>query len=579
METVNEIVAQLEQIKLVPVVVLEDATDADKIAKALIDGGVPCAEVTFRTAAAKEVIQKMHKAFPQMLVGAGTVLDQKQAADAVEAGAKFIVSPGLNEHVVSYCLEHKIPVVPGIATPSEAEKAISMGLSFVKFFPAEAAGGLKMLKSLSGPYPNLRFMPTGGITPKNIKEYLSFSKIFACGGSFMITDEIIKEKAYEKITQICKDTLEKLNSSNEKNEQSREENLDARAKKIDTRLICDKTKKVVTLGEIMLRLQPFGYKRFVQAEAFESVFGGSEANIALSLSNMDVETKFVTKLPEHAIADNCIHYLKEYGVDTKSIIRGGERMGIYFIEKGAAQRPSKVIYDRENSAMALAKKDEFDWDAIFSDAKWFHFSGISAGLSKTSFEICKEACKQASKRGIFISCDFNYRKKMWTLKEAGEALKQLLPYINAFWGITSREYLKEAFDLEIKEEDFHKDTPEKEKIARTIVDAFGLSFTAITERKSDSASDNTFQGMLYCKNKAYYSREYQIHIVDRVGAGDSFAAGLIFGFINQMTMEDTIEFAAAAACLKHSIDGDCNLVNAEEVSLLALGEASGRVDR
>jgi len=574
MDTTKAIVEKLEKIRLVPVVVLENAMDAVPVAKALCEGGVPCAEVTFRTKAAKEVILNMTEAFPDMLVGAGTILNVDQAKEAVKAGAKFIVSPGLNETVVTYCLEHAIPMIPGIATPSEVEQALSLGLDYVKFFPAEAAGGLKMLKSLSGPYPQLRFMPTGGITQQNIKSYLDFSKIFACGGSFMLTNEILEQKDFKKITEICQNTLNALDGKN-----NADEIINLQKKETPIPAKWDKTKKVVTIGEIMMRLQPFGYKRFIQADAYESVYGGSEANIALSLANMNIPAKFVTKLPTHAIADNCINHLKEYGVDTSNIVRGGERMGIYFIEKGAAQRPSKVIYDRGNSAMALATADEFDWEAIFEDAGWFHFSGITAALSKDSFEICHRACIEARKRGIFISCDFNYRKKFWSLKEAGTAMKKLCPYIDAFWGITSREYLKEVFDLEIDDLKFQKNESEQEKVAKTLVDAYHFSWTVITNRKTTSASDNTFSGTLFAGGKTYSSKEYQIHMVDRVGTGDSFAAGLIYGYLNAMKPQEIIEFAAAAACLKHSIEGDCNLVNADEVLLLAGGDATGRVQR
>lgn len=565
-------VEELRKIGMVPVIVLDSAEDAAPVADALCKGGIPCAEVTFRTAAAAEVISEMTKSHPEMLVGAGTVLTREQVDRALEAGAKFIVSPGLNPEVVTYCQEKDVPVIPGIATPSEMEQAIGLGLSAVKFFPAEAAGGLKMIKAMSGPYTNMKFMPTGGITMKNMMEYLNTSCIFACGGSFVVTKEMVKEKRFDKIEAIAREVSDMIHNTQP------EEKKEQRAH-IMPEMFADKGKKVVTLGEIMLRLQPELNKRFLQAEDYQVVYGGSEANIAVSLANFGLESRYVTKLPDNDIAQAGINYLRSYGVDTSRIVRGGNRMGIYFIEKGASQRPSKVVYDRQGSSMAEASPEDFDWDKVFKDAMWFHFSGISVSISEKAAQVCKVACREAHKRGIFVSCDANYRKNLGTLEHFGEKIRAMSKDIDAFWGVTTRDYLDKMLGIKVDDSKFSPDTPEEEKVAATLTEELELEFTVITKRNTHSASDNDFSAMLYQNGHAYRSNTYSMHIVDRVGGGDAFAAGLIYAQIMGYKPEQVIEFAAAAACLKHSIEGDSNLVTASEVEQLALGDGSGAVQR
>lgn len=589
-QSTEQIVEELEQIQVVPVIVLESAEDAVPVADALCKGGIPCAEVTFRTQAAAKVIRQMTQAHPEMLVGAGTVLTIEQVDEAVEAGAKFIVSPGLNPEIVTYCKEKQIPMMPGVVTPSEVEQAMSLGLRAVKFFPAEAAGGLKMLKSMTSPYGAMRFMPTGGITMDNMCEYLECSFIFCCGGSFLVTKDMVEKKEYHRIEETAHKVMELLGKEEGSEVKTNITiHLDREAdpiKKVHSKMFPEifgadthKAKKVVTLGEIMLRLEPDACRRFVQAEEYQVVYGGSEANVAVSLANFGIPSTFVTKLPDNDIAQAGINYLRAYGVDTSHIVRGGNRMGIYFIEKGASQRPSKVVYDRAGSSMSEAVEEDFDWDEIFKDAMWFHFSGITVSLSEQAAVLCEAACREAKKRGIYISCDANYRKNLGSLEQFGSTMKKLSPYLDAFWGVTSREYLRSMFGIEIRDEQFSSDTPEEEKVAATLSEAFDLDLTVITKRNTRSASDNDFSAMLYQNKRAYRSQKYSMHIVDRVGGGDAFAAGLIYSQIKGYEPKDAIEFAAAAACLKHSIEGDSNLVTATEVEQLALGNASGAVQR
>ena len=340
--------------------------------------------------------------------------------------------------------------------------------------------------------------------------------------------------------------------------------------------------KVVTFGELMLRLAPEGYLRFVQSSKFEATFGGAEANVAVSLANYNQDVSFVSKLPNNEIGQMAINSLRQYGVNTSYVVRGGNRVGIYYCEKGASQRPSKVIYDRANSSIALASKEDFDWNEIFKDSDWFHFTGITPALSKEVAEITLEACKVAKKKGITISCDLNFRKKLWSNKEANETMSQLCEYIDIC--IANEEDAKDVFGIEAKDTDINSGKLNKEgyvSVAEQLSQRFNFKYVAITLRESISANDNNWSAMLYNgkERKAYFSKKYAIHIVDRVGGGDSFGAGLIYALRNNYKEQDAIEFATAASCLKHSIEGDYNLVSLEEVKALANGDASGRVKR
>lgn len=340
--------------------------------------------------------------------------------------------------------------------------------------------------------------------------------------------------------------------------------------------------KVVTFGELMLRLAPKGYLRFVQSNEFEATFGGAEANVAVSLTNFNQEVKFVTRLPDNEIGQMAINSLRQFGVDTSEVIKGGERVGIYYCEKGASQRPSKVIYDRANSSIATASLSDFNWDKIFKDVDWFHFTGITPALSKEVREITLEACKIAKEKGITISCDLNFRKKLWSNKEANETMSKLCKYVDIC--IANEEDAKDVFAIEAKDTDINTGKLNKEgyiSVAEQLSQRFNFKYVAITLRESISANDNNWSAMLYNskEGKAYFSKKYAIHIVDRVGGGDSFGAGLIYALRNSYKDQDVIEFAVAASCLKHSIEGDYNLVSLEEVKALANGDASGRVKR
>ena len=339
-------------------------------------------------------------------------------------------------------------------------------------------------------------------------------------------------------------------------------------------------KKVITFGELMLRLAPENYLRFVQSEKYEVTFGGAEANVAVSLANYGIDVAFVSKLPTHEIGQSAINSLRKFGVDTSKIVRGGDRVGIYYCEKGASQRPSKVIYDRAYSSIAMAKKEDFDWDKIFDEAEWFHFTGITPALSDELAEICEIACKVAKEKNITISCDLNFRKKLWSKEKAGNVMAKLCAYVD--YCIANEEDAKDVFGIEADNTDIYSGKLDRDgyiSVAKELTDRFNFKGVAITLRESKSANDNDWSGMLYTDGQAYFSKKYAVHIVDRVGGGDSFGGGLIYSLLNGYNAQKTIEFAVAASALKHTVEGDYNRVSVSEVEKLAGGDGSGRVQR
>ncbi|HHX26437.1 MAG TPA: sugar kinase [Firmicutes bacterium] len=338
--------------------------------------------------------------------------------------------------------------------------------------------------------------------------------------------------------------------------------------------------KVVTFGEIMLRLSPPGYHRFVQATSFDAVYGGGEANVAVSLANYGLDAYFVTKVPGHEIGQCAVNALRNLGVHTDYIKRGGDRLGIYYCEAGASQRPSKVIYDRARSSISEVQPGEFDWPAIFEGVDWFHFTGITPALSDSAAQVTLEAAQAAKRQGVKVSVDLNYRKKLWSPEKANRVMSGLMEYVDV--AIGNEEDAEKVFGIRARGSDVVKGELSEEsyyEVARELVNRFGFEKVAITLRESLSASDNNWSGMLYDGHDFYTSRKYTVHIVDRVGGGDSFGGGLIYSLVTGKAPQDAVEFAAAASCLKHSIHGDFNLVNASEVETLAGGDASGRVQR
>jgi 2-dehydro-3-deoxygluconokinase len=338
--------------------------------------------------------------------------------------------------------------------------------------------------------------------------------------------------------------------------------------------------KIITFGELMLRLAPEGYYRFVQAAVYGATYGGGEANVAVSLADFGMDAAFVSKLPAHEIGQAGVNKLRERGVDTSFLLRGGKRVGIYFLEKGASQRPSTVIYDRAGSAIAEALPEEFDWERIFADASWFHFTGITPALSDNAAAACLEALKAARAKGLRVSCDLNYRKKLWSKEKAGRVMAALMPFVDTC--IANEEDAADVFGIKAPDSDVSAGKINREgyqSVASALAGRFGFKRVAITLRESISANDNKWAAMLYDGGDFYFSKRYALHLVDRVGGGDSFGAGLIYGTLQGYSAQETLEFATAASCLKHAIEGDFNCVTVDEVKRLAHGDASGRVQR
>lgn len=340
--------------------------------------------------------------------------------------------------------------------------------------------------------------------------------------------------------------------------------------------------RIVTFGEIMMRLNPEGYLRFVQAENFEASYAGGEANVAVSLANFGLDASFVTKLPVNPLGECARNAVRHFGVDTKDIVWGGPRLGIYFVEKGASQRASKVVYDRAGSSIATAVRSDFDWEKIFCGAAWFHFTGITPALGGEMPEVCLDALKYCRAHGITVSCDLNYRGKLWSKQKAGEVMAQLVPYVDVL--IANEADAADVFGIVGKGSDVESGKLNKEgyvSVAEQLVERFGVKKVAVTLRTSLSAFDNLWAGMLYdaASKQACFSTEYKVHIVDRVGGGDSFGGGLIYSLISGKDTQSAIDFAVAASCLKHSIEHDFNLVTVQEVEALAAGNGTGRVQR
>lgn len=340
-------------------------------------------------------------------------------------------------------------------------------------------------------------------------------------------------------------------------------------------------KKVVGFGDMMISFAPPGYLRFIQAESMELNYTGAEANVLVSLSMFGMPTDFVTKLPKNPIADSAIASLRKFGVGTTKVVYGGDRMGVIYTEKGAAQRPSKVVYDRKYTAICTAMREDFNWDEIFGDdTAWFHFTGITPALSDNTAAICEDACRAAKAKGITISCDLNYRKNLWTEEKAKSVMEKLVPFVDIV--IANEEDADKVLGIKAAHTDVMTGKLNREgyiDVAKQICEKYGAKKVGVTLRKSISASDNEWSAMLFDGNNAYFSKEYKIHIVNRVGGGDSFTGALIYSLMNDYDAQSAIEFAAAASCLKHSIEKDFNLITVDEVKNLAGGDGSGRVQR
>lgn len=340
------------------------------------------------------------------------------------------------------------------------------------------------------------------------------------------------------------------------------------------------SKKVVTLGEIMLRLSTPDFKRFVQADTFDITYGGGEANVSAALCNYGLQGVFVTKVPNNPIGQSAINHLRRYGVDTSFIARGGDRLGIYFLETGASMRASQVVYDRAGASIAEAEINEFDFDKIFEGADWFHTTGITPALSDKAAALTEAALKAAKAKGLTTSIDLNYRKKLWSKEKAREVMTKLCQYVDVCIG--NEEDAETTLGFKAAKSDVTKgelNLDGYKDVFKQMKDKFGFKFIASSLRESYSASDNGWSALVYDGSDFYHTKKYNVRIVDRVGSGDSFASGLIYGLVTGMPMPDAAEFGVAASALKHTIPGDLNHATLNEVKDLMKGDGSGRVQR
>lgn len=336
----------------------------------------------------------------------------------------------------------------------------------------------------------------------------------------------------------------------------------------------------VGFGELLARLAPSGYLRFPQADSFTVNYTGAEGNMAVALAYMGLPARLVTKLPDHEIGRCAMRKMAAYGVDTSHIAWGGERLGLYYLERGASQRPSKIIYDRAGSSIATADPSEFHWDAIFADAGWFHFTGITAGLSESAAECCRQACQAARRHKVPVSCDLNYRKYLWTPEQAQRVMRPMMEYVDVLFA--NEEDSEKVLGIHADGADVDSgslSTDSYSSLSKRLIDTFGFQKVAITLRESISASVNNWSGILCNGSHVLRSKKYTIQLVDRVGGGDSFASGLIYGLLSGMDDQQALEYAVAASCLKQTIEFDFNLSSVEEITALMNGNGSGRVVR
>lgn len=540
-------------------------------------------EVAFRSEFALDGIKAIINKYPEALILAGTVMTKEYAESAIKAGVAGIVSADFIPEVVETCVKHDVMSAPGglsdvgkqLAYKAKAydcsleELRINRPYQWIyKLFPTFVgeSSNMEMVKIWQGPFKDLTVVYSGGIALEQVSKIVKYDpEAIICGSSLV--------KNVNDIDKFKEDILEwkeKLNPVPEV--------------KASTPLKQDQTveggKKIVTFGEIMLRLSPRDNQRFVQANSFEINYGGAEANVAVALANYGFSSNFVTALPNNEIGQAAINSLRKYGVDTRIILRQGNRIGIYYLEHGASQRPSNVIYDRAGSSISEIQPGELDWEKIFRDASWFHWSGITPALSDNAAKVTLEALKAAKKTGLTVSVDLNYRKKLWNKEKASSVMNELMEYVNICIG--NEEDAEMIFGIKAESTDLESESLNKEaykKVAKKLYEKFRLRKVAITIRESTNASDNDWSAVQYNGKDFFISKTYSIHIVDRIGGGDSFSAGLIYGLISGMSDKDSLEFGVAASCLKQTIHGDFNLTSVNEIEQLVNSKGRGRIQR
>jgi 2-dehydro-3-deoxygluconokinase len=540
-------------------------------------------EIAFRSDYAFEGIKAICDKYPDALVLAGTVMTSKQAEQAIKAGAAGIVSADYIPAVVDLCIKKDVMCVPGglaDAGKQLVQKAEGYGLTLdelrkkcpyqwvYKLFPAFSGklSNLDLSQSWKGPFKDLTVIYTGGITLETIEEALAKDpKGIFCASA--LTKNIGELNKMKEEADKWKALLKKQSYLPEK----------PSPEKLANNIPLN---RVTTFGELMIRLSPPPGVRLRHTRNFELNFGGAEANVAIDLAQFGVDASFVTVLAENDLGDNALSTLRMFGVDTRFILRRGKRMGIYYLEHGFGPRPSNVVYDRAHSAFSEIKPGDLDWAKVLNKARWFHWTGITPALGDSVCACLKQGLELARKKGITVSVDLNYRKNLWKEEKAKEIMTGLMPFVDILIG--NEEDPIRIFGIEVRGTDISSGKLNIEgykELTKKLVKRFNLKKAAISLRQSLSASENFWSACLFDGRKFYQSPRYHLWILDRVGTGDAFAAGLIYGILKGKTDQEALNFAVASACLKHSVQGDFNLASVQEVERFAAGETSGRVQR
>jgi 2-dehydro-3-deoxygluconokinase len=551
---------RLKNIRLVPVVKIEDAEKALPLAQALRDGGLPCMEITFRTECAAKALRCITEAFPDMLVGAGTVLTPEQARQAAEAGAQFIVSPGLNPTVVRWCLEHGIPVIPGCATPSDMETALGFGLNVVKFFPAENEGGLGMIKALSAPYGQIRFMPTGGINEKNLSAYLANPNVLACGGSWMVREELIRSGDFEGIKKLCRRAAELISGAKSSKSSAVSFPMLDQERPLDA----------LGFGELLLRLSAEQGERITAGGRFRKFAGGAEFNVMAGLAQLGLRTGILSRLAANPTGDYIRSEAQGKGVDCRFLQADqarDARTGLYFYEQGGAPRKPTVVYDRKNSSFTGFSAQTVPQE-VFESTRLFYTSGISMACSPHCRKQVESLLRSFKEAGSIVAFDVNYRESLWSEEEAREAIESILPLVDILF--VSEESSRRMF---------HK-TGSLEDILRSYCTQYGISVAATTQRTVHNTHSQTFGSLIYgAKEDAFFTEApYEgIEVIDRIGSGDAFASGVLYGILKCRDLRSAVSFGNAACAAKCTVEGDLPCVNRGELDSMIRNHVPGAV--
>lgn len=574
----KELFKQLQKDRLIALLAPESTEECIRVYKICRDQGVTL-EVAFRSDAAPEGIRAVLSAHPDALILAGTVMTAEQAEQAVSAGAAGIVSADYIPEVVETCVRKNIMCVPG--GMSDAGKQLVLksrlyGCSLddlrlkypfqwvYKLFPAFEEGESRMglAKAWKGPIRGLQIIYTGGISRETLKEAVRQDPDGIFCGSALTRNSDDPARMISEIQSWKAIIGGKTKSKEMYRKPSPEKGT------------------VVTFGEIMARLSSPDGIRIRRASSLDLHFGGAEANVAASLARFGHPSRFVTALPLDDLGDAADDHLRIFGVDTSRVIRKSGRLGLYFLEKGSGSRPSRVIYDRAGSTFSRLSSKEIDWDYVFKDAVWFHWTGITPALGNNVVKALREGLERAKDRGITISADLNFRKKLWTEEQAKETMTNLMPFVDIMIG--NEEDPSKVFGIEAEGTDLKSGHIHEEgyrQLTKKLVDRFGFRKVAVTLRESLSASENNWSACLFNGKEFLLGPKYHVNIVDRVGSGDAFSAGLIYGLLDGKSDPEALAFSVASACLKHSVRGDFNDVSLEEVERLVSGETSGRVRR